>query len=68
MAGMKDAFLARENALLKARLAEVEAALADAQEGQRRLENILAWMQREKFGKRSEKLSPEQFNLPLEDV
>ena len=24
--------------------------------------------QREKFGKRSEKLSPDQFNLPLEDA
>ena len=54
--------------MLKARLAEVEAALADAQEAQRRLESILGQMQREKFGKRSEKLSPEQFNLPMEDV
>jgi transposase len=68
MAGMQHPLLARENALLKVRLAEVEAALADAQEAQRRLEDILAQMQREKFGKRSEKLSPEQFNLPLEEV
>ena len=60
--------LARENALLKARLTEVEAALAEAQEAQRRLEDILRTSQREKFGKRSEKLSPDQFNLALEDA
>lgn len=60
--------LAWENALLKARLAEVEAALAEAQEAQRRLEDILRTSQREKFGKRSEKLSPDQFNLALEDA
>jgi transposase len=60
--------LARENALLKARLAEVEAALSEAQEAQRRLEDILRTSQREQFGKRSEKLSPDQFNLPLEDA
>ena len=56
--------LARENALLKARLAEVEAALAEVQEANRRLEDILRTSQREQFGKRSEKLSPDQFNLP----
>lgn len=60
--------LARENALLKARLTEVEAALAEVQEANRRLEDILRTSQREKFGKRSEKLSPDQFNLPLEDA
>lgn len=60
--------LARENALLKARLAEVEAALAESQEANRRLEDILRTSQRETFGKRSEKLSPDQFNLPLEDA
>ena len=60
--------LARENALLKARLTEVEAALAEVQEANRRLEDILRTAQREKFGKRSEKLSPDQFNLPLEDA
>jgi len=60
--------LARENALLKARLVEVEAALAESQEANRRLEDILRTSQREKFGKRSEKLSPDQFNLPLEDA
>lgn len=44
------------------------AALADAVEAQRRLESIIGELQREKFDKRSEKLDPEQFNLPLEDV
>ena len=60
--------LARENTLLKARLAQVEAALAESQDANRRLEDILRTSQREKFGKRSEKLSPDQFNLPLEDA
>lgn len=49
--------LTRENALLKARLAEVEAALAEVQEANRRLEDILRTSQREQFGKRSEKVS-----------
>ncbi|AMY72270.1 insertion sequence transposase protein (plasmid) [Frigidibacter mobilis] len=65
---METADLARENALLKARLAEVEATLAETQEANRRLQDILHAAQREKFGKRSEKLSPDQFNLPLEDA
>jgi hypothetical protein len=65
---METADLARENALLKARLAEVEATLAETQEANRRLQDILRAAQREKFGKRSEKLSPDQFNLPLEDA
>src|SRR6056297_1750435 len=65
---MDAAILARENALLKARLAEVEAALAESQEATRRLEDILRTSQRERFGKRSEKLSPDQFSLPLEDA
>ena len=54
--------------MLKARLAEVEATLAETQEANRRLQDILRAAQREKFGKRSEKLSPDQFNLPLEDA
>ena len=65
---MEAADLARENALLKARLAEVEATLAETQEANRRLQDILRAAQREKFGNRSEKLSPDQFNLPLEDA
>lgn len=65
---MNDAALSEENARLKARLAETEAALADAVEAQRRLESIIGELRREKFGPRSEKLDPEQFNLPLEDV
>ncbi|TGN68718.1 IS66 family transposase [Paracoccus liaowanqingii] len=60
--------LSLENAHLKARLAAVEAALAEVQEANRRLENILRSSQRERFGKSSEKLSPDQFNLPLEDA
>ena len=65
---MADTALSQENAFLQARLAEAEAALADAMEAQRRLERIVGELQREKFGPRSEKLDPDQFNLPLEDV
>jgi hypothetical protein len=65
---MNAATLSRENAHLKARLAEVEAALVEVQEANRRLEGILRAAQRERFGKSSEKLSPDQFNLPLEDA
>jgi len=68
IAVMTDAALAEENAGLKARLVETEAALADAVEAQRRLESIVSELRREKFGRTSEKLDPEQFNLPLEDV
>jgi len=53
--------LTRVNAHLKARLAEV-------QEVNRRLEDILRFSQREKFGKSSEKLSPDRFDLPLQDA
>jgi len=65
---MTDTALAEENARLRAKLAETEASLAEAQEAQRRLESIVAELRREKFGRASEKLDPEQFNLPLEDV
>jgi hypothetical protein len=37
-------------------------------EANRRLEQMIAELRREKFGPRSEKLSPDQYNLPLEDV
>ena len=60
--------LAHENTHLKARLAEVEAALAEMQEANRRLEDILRSSQRERFVKRSEKLWADQFNLSLEDA
>ncbi|MBV6637549.1 MAG: transposase, partial [Mameliella sp.] len=65
---MTDTALAEENARLKAHLSETEAALADAVEAQRLLESIVSELRRETFGPRSEKLDPEQFNLPLEDV
>jgi transposase len=65
---MTEADLAEENARLRARLAETEAALVDAQEAQRRLESIVSELRRDKFGAKSEKLDPDQFNLPLEDV
>ena len=60
--------LAHENALLKVRLAEVEAALTEAHKANRRLEDILRTAQREKLGNRSKKLSPDQFNLLREDA
>ncbi len=62
------AAMTEENALLKTRLAETEAALVDAVEAQKRLESIVSELRREKFGRRSEKLDPEQFNIQLEDV
>jgi transposase len=65
---MNSAASSEELAALKARLAETEAALAESQEARRRLEAILSDLQREKFGSKSEKLSPDQYNLPLEDV
>ncbi|MRX51613.1 hypothetical protein GI374_14440 [Paracoccus sp. S-4012] len=43
---MPAAALAEENARLRARLAETEAALADAQEAQRRLESIVSELRR----------------------
>lgn len=65
---MNDVSLIAENARLKAQLAETEAALAESREAQERLEKMVRQMQREKFAARSEKLSPEQFNLPLEEL
>lgn len=47
---MSNTALAEENARLKARLAETEAALADAVEAQKRLESIVSELRREKFG------------------
>ena len=69
------ASLAEENASLKALLArsqldlaEHQAALAASEEARRRLETIIDDLRREKFGSKSEKLTPDQYNLPLEDV
>ena len=49
-------------------LAEHQAALAASEEARRRLEIIIDDLRREKFGSKSEKLTPDQFNLPLEDI
>ena len=57
-----------ENARLKALLTQTQTALADSEEARRRLEAILTDLRREKFGAKSEKLSPDQFSLALEDV
>jgi transposase len=72
---MNVAALSEENAALKALLAQTQAALAEHQaalaqseEARRRLEAIVGELRREKFGAKSEKLSPDQFNLPLEDA
>ncbi|WP_370142148.1 transposase [Bradyrhizobium elkanii] len=43
-------------------------ALAASEEARRRLEIILGELRREKFGAKSEKLRPDQYHLPLEDV
>lgn len=59
---------AHEDTFLKARLAAVEAALVEVREASRRLEDVLRALQRAQFGKSSEKLSPDQFNLPPEDA
>lgn len=67
--------LAEENAALKALLAQSQTALAEHQvalaaseEARRRLESIVEELRRDKFGSKSEKLTPDQYNLPLEDV
>lgn len=60
--------LQRENERLKALLAETQEALSTSEEARRRLEAIIGQMNREKFGSKSEKLTPDQFHLPLEDV
>jgi transposase len=66
--GMNVAALSAENARLKALLAQTQAALAEVEEARRRLEVIVGELRRDKFGAKSEKLSAEQHNLPLEDV
>ncbi|UGY12333.1 IS66 family transposase zinc-finger binding domain-containing protein [Bradyrhizobium sp. 6(2017)] len=72
---MSIAALRDENEQLKALLAQTQAALSEHQaalatseESRRRLEVILGELRREKFGATSEKLRPDQYHLPLEDV
>ena len=72
---MDVAALTEENASLKALLAQTQAALgayqaalAEAEEARCRLESIVSDLRREKFGSKSEKLTPDQYNLALEDV
>jgi hypothetical protein len=67
--------LAEENAALKAQparsqleLADHQAALAASEEARRRLEIIVEDLRRDKFGAKSERLTPDQYNLRLEDV
>lgn len=57
-----------EISLLRAELAATKAELVQSEEARRRLELIVDGLRREKFGCKSEKLTPEQRNLPLEDV
>ena len=65
---MDIAVLRNENERLKEQLARTQAALAESEEARQRLETIIVDMRREKFGAKSEKLRPDQFHLPLEDV
>ena len=65
---MDIAVLRNENERLKEQLAQTQAALAESEEARQRLETIIVDMRREKFGAKSEKLRPDQFHLPLEDV
>lgn len=46
----------------------VKATLTEAPEAYRRMPDILRAAQRETFGSRSETLSPDEFNLTLEDA
>jgi len=65
---MDIAVLRNENERLKEQLARTQAALAESEDARQRLETIIVDMRREKFGAKSEKLRPDQFHLPLEDV
>src|SRR3954465_13864798 len=72
---MSIAALRDENEQLKALLAQTQAALSEHQgalaaseEARRRLEVILGELRRDKFGAKSEKLRPDQYHLPMEDV
>lgn len=58
----------RENALLKVRLAEVQAMSAKTQEANRRQQDILRMARSETFGENFGKQSPYEFKLPLGDA
>jgi hypothetical protein len=60
--------LRNENECLKEQLAQTQAALADSEEARRRLESMIVDIRRETFGAKSEKLRPDQYHLPLEDM
>ena len=47
---------------------DAEARLAEVEEARARLERLLSQMRRDTFGAKSEKLDPDQWNLPFEDV
>lgn len=49
-------------------MAQTQAALADSEEARRRLESIIVDIRRETFGAKSEKLRPDQYHLPLENM
>jgi transposase len=70
VAALQARLAAMEAALAASRtaLAEREVALAEVAEANRRLELIIDDLRREKFGRSSEKLDPDQRNLPFEDV
>src|SRR4051794_25963817 len=72
---MSIAALRDENERLKALLTQTQAALSEHQgalaaseEARRRQEIILGELRRDRFGAKSEKLRPDQYHLPLEDV
>ncbi len=72
---MDAASLAQENAVLKALLAQSQSELADhrvalasSEEARRRLELTISDLRHDRFGPKSEKLTPDQYHLPLEDV
>src|ERR1700756_1798348 len=65
---MDAAVLQEENERLKTLLVETQGAWAEAEEARHRLEIIIGQLNREKFGAKTEKLRPDQYHLPLEDV
>ena len=54
--------------LLRAMVLAMRSELVFMKEQNARLELYLSQLQRMQFGKRSEKLNPDQFNLALEDI